>query len=157
MTATLDLAAFRERFRDWIDLGKVELAGQGKLDGRYRRQGEEYRAGVERVVPRSANRRSADDRENPARSDDDRRQDRRPVDGVGVAPVVERSFPSTRSSGETELTMSAQPGAAAGRARRERARVDCCSMSGRQHRLEGELKAKSSQRRMWTTDRLAWR
>jgi len=44
VSATLDLAAFRERFQDWIDLGTVELAGTGKLDGHYRREGGLYHA-----------------------------------------------------------------------------------------------------------------
>ena len=39
VTAAVDLAVFRERFRDWIDLGGVVLAGKGKLDASYRRQG----------------------------------------------------------------------------------------------------------------------
>ena len=46
VAATLDLAAFRERFRDWIDLGQLELAGHGRLDGLYKRQGQEYRASL---------------------------------------------------------------------------------------------------------------
>jgi translocation and assembly module TamB len=44
VSATLDLAAFRARLQDWIDLGTVELAGTGKLDGHYRREGGRYRA-----------------------------------------------------------------------------------------------------------------
>ena len=44
VSATVDLAAFRERFQDWIDLGNVELAGTGKFDGRYRRDGGLYHA-----------------------------------------------------------------------------------------------------------------
>ncbi len=44
MTGSVDLAAFHERFRDWIDLGEIELSGRGKLDGRYQRHGEDYQA-----------------------------------------------------------------------------------------------------------------
>jgi translocation and assembly module TamB len=47
VAATLDLAAFRERFRDWIDLGQFKLAGKGKLDARYQRNGLTYKAGVD--------------------------------------------------------------------------------------------------------------
>jgi len=47
VAAKLDLAAFRERFRDWIDLGQVELAGLGTLDARYQRQGPRYQLGVD--------------------------------------------------------------------------------------------------------------
>ena len=47
VAATVDLAAFRERFRDWIDLGQVKLAGKGKLDARYQRHGLTYQAGVD--------------------------------------------------------------------------------------------------------------
>ncbi|HEX3450640.1 MAG TPA: hypothetical protein VHS97_20465, partial [Isosphaeraceae bacterium] len=49
VAANLDLAAFRERFRDWIDLGPVELAGQGKLDARYQRHGSSFQAGVDAI------------------------------------------------------------------------------------------------------------
>ena len=44
VTAALDLAVFRERFRDWIDLGSVVLAGKGKLSASYQRQGQTYAA-----------------------------------------------------------------------------------------------------------------
>jgi translocation and assembly module TamB len=44
VTAAVDLAVFRERFRDWIDLGGVLLAGKGKLSASYRRQGEAFDA-----------------------------------------------------------------------------------------------------------------
>jgi translocation and assembly module TamB len=46
VTAALDLAVFRDRFRDWIDLGGIELAGTGKIDARYRRSGTDYEAGA---------------------------------------------------------------------------------------------------------------
>src|SRR5262249_38702155 len=36
--------AFRERFRDWIDLGATVLAGQGELDASFRRSGPTYQA-----------------------------------------------------------------------------------------------------------------
>ncbi len=42
--ADVDLAVFRERFRDWIDLGGVVLAGKGKLQASYRRQAETFDA-----------------------------------------------------------------------------------------------------------------
>jgi len=44
LAATLDLAAFRERFRDWIDLGPIMVSGQGTLDARYRRHGQDFQA-----------------------------------------------------------------------------------------------------------------
>ncbi|MFI5454421.1 MAG: hypothetical protein ACHRXM_03135 [Isosphaerales bacterium] len=44
LAATLDLAAFRERFRDWIDLGPIVFSGEGKLDARYRRHGQGFQA-----------------------------------------------------------------------------------------------------------------
>lgn len=37
VTATIDLKAGAERLREWVDLGDVELAGQGKVEARYRR------------------------------------------------------------------------------------------------------------------------
>ena len=37
VTATIDLGAATQRLRDWVDLGQVELAGQGKVDAHYRR------------------------------------------------------------------------------------------------------------------------
>jgi len=46
VAATVDLAAFRERFRDWIDPGPIALGGQGKLDARYRRHGQAFQAQV---------------------------------------------------------------------------------------------------------------
>ncbi len=42
--AEVDLAVFRERFRDWVDLGGVVLAGKGKLQASYRRQAETFDA-----------------------------------------------------------------------------------------------------------------
>jgi translocation and assembly module TamB len=44
VAATVDLGAFRERFRDWIDLGAIVLAGQGELDASFRRSGPTYQA-----------------------------------------------------------------------------------------------------------------
>jgi hypothetical protein len=46
VSATLDLAVLRDRFRDWIDLKSVELAGKGKLEARYQRHGGGYQADV---------------------------------------------------------------------------------------------------------------
>ncbi len=37
VTATIDLGAATQRLRDWVELGPVELAGQGKVDAHYRR------------------------------------------------------------------------------------------------------------------------
>jgi translocation and assembly module TamB len=49
LVAALDLAVFRERFRDWIDLGGIELAGKGKIDARYQRRGNDFQAGATAV------------------------------------------------------------------------------------------------------------
>ena len=37
VTASVDLAAATQRLRDWLDLGRIELAGQGKIDAKYQR------------------------------------------------------------------------------------------------------------------------
>ncbi|MFO0891837.1 MAG: hypothetical protein U0790_22205 [Isosphaeraceae bacterium] len=37
VTAAIDLGAGSQRLRDWIDMGRLELAGQGKVDARYQR------------------------------------------------------------------------------------------------------------------------
>jgi translocation and assembly module TamB len=42
--AAVDLAVFRERFRDWLDLGGVVFAGKGKLSASYRRQEDTFAA-----------------------------------------------------------------------------------------------------------------
>jgi translocation and assembly module TamB len=42
LEAAVDLAVFRERFRDWLDLGGVVLSGKGKLSASYRRQGDAF-------------------------------------------------------------------------------------------------------------------
>ncbi len=44
LDAGVDLAVFRERFRDWVDLGGIVLAGKGKLSASYRRQGDAFEA-----------------------------------------------------------------------------------------------------------------
>jgi translocation and assembly module TamB len=44
ITAALDLAAFRDRFRDWVDLGDVVLSGKGTLNARYQKDGERFQA-----------------------------------------------------------------------------------------------------------------
>jgi translocation and assembly module TamB len=44
VTAALDLGVFRERFRDWIDLGGVVLSGKGKLTASYRPQADSFQA-----------------------------------------------------------------------------------------------------------------
>ena len=76
VTAAVDLAVFRERFRDWIDLGGVVLAGKGKLSASYRRQGETFDAQGDRRAPRPAPRRAADDRADRARTGHARRERR---------------------------------------------------------------------------------
>ena len=45
VTATIDLKAGADRLRDWVDLGNVQLAGQGKLEARYRRIVNRFEAG----------------------------------------------------------------------------------------------------------------
>jgi len=37
VSATIDLSAATQRLHDWVDLGRIELAGQGKIDARYQR------------------------------------------------------------------------------------------------------------------------
>jgi translocation and assembly module TamB len=44
VTAAIDLGVFRERFRDWVDLGGVVLAGKGKLSATYQKNGENFDA-----------------------------------------------------------------------------------------------------------------
>src|SRR4051812_9798326 len=44
ITAALDLGVFCARFRDWVDLGGVVLAGKGKLSAYYQKNGENFDA-----------------------------------------------------------------------------------------------------------------
>ena len=37
VSAAVDLGKATDRLRDWVDLGPVRLAGQGKIDARYQR------------------------------------------------------------------------------------------------------------------------
>jgi translocation and assembly module TamB len=50
VNATFDLAAVRDRLRDWVDLGKVETAGQGTLHARYRREKAAYQLAADAEV-----------------------------------------------------------------------------------------------------------
>ncbi|MDR3621055.1 MAG: hypothetical protein P4L85_17015 [Paludisphaera borealis] len=50
VTATFDLAAVRDRLRDWVELGTVETAGQGTLHARYRREKAEYQLAADAEV-----------------------------------------------------------------------------------------------------------
>ena len=74
VTAAVDLAVFRERFRDWIDLGGVVLAGKGKLSASYRRQGEAFDAHATAELRDLQARRAADDRSIRPRTGHDERE-----------------------------------------------------------------------------------
>ena len=46
VNASVDLAVFRERFRDWVELGGIVLAGKGKMTVSFQRQGDTFDARV---------------------------------------------------------------------------------------------------------------
>ena len=153
VTAALDLAAFRERFRDWIDLGEIELAGKGELKATYRRQAEGYLAGAEAVF--------RDLRIGGLPVVQKVQRDELTLDAKIKGEATTSGWPrswqelSVRgSSGDAEATLAAQAGATA----------DALVVTGRastylnvaegRHRLEGELAAKSAGG-VWTADRLS--
>jgi translocation and assembly module TamB len=47
VVAVVDLGGGSQRLRDWIDLGRLELAGQGKIEARYRRVADRFEASAE--------------------------------------------------------------------------------------------------------------
>jgi translocation and assembly module TamB len=154
LEATLDLAAFRDRFRDWIDLGKIELAGKGKVDGLYRRQGDRYQAsanasfrelrlaGLPMVEKVARNELTIEGK----------------IDGPSTVsgwPVSWSALSIHGSSGDSRLNVSAQAVAVAGA--REIALTGRASipfeMADRQHRIEADLATRSS-RGEWTATML---
>ena len=153
VTATLDLAAFHERFRDWIELGGIGLAGKGKLEANYRRSGTEYQAGLDAEF--------RDLRLAGLPVVEKLERDLLKFDGklVGAAtsagwPISWKNLSAHGFSGDTDVKLSAQTGAlpdtfvVTGRA------STALTLAQRRHRLEGDLKAKSVNG-AWTADRLA--
>jgi translocation and assembly module TamB len=49
VSATVDLGAATQRIRQWVNLGPLELAGQGRIDAHYRRIANRIEAGVKSV------------------------------------------------------------------------------------------------------------
>ncbi len=153
VTATVDLAAFLERFRDWIDLGQVELAGQGKLVASYRRQGEDYLAGVDAAF--------RDLRVGGLPLVAKVQREQLKIDGKVGGGATPSGWPRSwkelslhGSSGDSDLKLSAQAGLAPGEYVVSGRASTPLNLDDGQHRLEGELSAKSA-RGTWTTDRLA--
>jgi translocation and assembly module TamB len=151
--ATLDLAAFRDRFRDWIDLGKVDLAGQGTINARYQRRGADYqtrasmafrnlRVGGLPLVEQIA-------------------RDQLTLDCKVEGPATPSGWPQwwrdlslRAASDQTDLQMQARLDNATGEIALEGRGSSRFVLDRRQHRVEGELRARSSQR-AWTAERLA--
>ncbi len=155
VTATVDLAAFRERFRDWIDLGQVELAGQGKLEATYRRQGEDYRAGVNAAF--------RDLQVGGLPIVEKVQREQLTIDGIVAGGATPSGWPrswkqiSLHGSDEnTDLKLSAQAGTTAGEFIVNGRASTSLNRDDRRHRLEGELMAKSAQG-AWTANRLTLR
>src|SRR5208337_4838095 len=46
VSASIDLGAATQRLHDWVDLGRIELAGQGKIDARYQRIASRFEIGA---------------------------------------------------------------------------------------------------------------
>jgi len=46
VSATIDLGAATQRLHDWVDLGRIELAGQGKIDAKYQRIASRFEIGA---------------------------------------------------------------------------------------------------------------
>ena len=153
VTATVDLAAFRERFRDWIDLGQVELAGKGKLEATYRRQGENYLAGFNAAF------RNLRVGGLPLVGKVQREQ--LTLDGKVGGHAMPSGWPESWKdlslhglSGDSDLTLSAQVGGTASDMVLSGRASTSLNLDNRRHRLEGELLAKSAQR-TWTTEKLS--
>ncbi len=153
VTASLDLAKFRERFRDWINLGEVELGGAGKIEATYRRQGDGYLAGVDASF--------RDLRLGGLPVVKKLQRDELTLDAKIAGAATPSGWPRSwkelsvhGASGDADGKLSAQAGAT----------VDVLNVSGRgsmslnvadrRQRLEGELTAKSANG-VWTADRLA--
>ncbi len=155
VNATLDLAAFRERFHDWIDFGEIQLAGQGKLEARYQRQGSAYRAGLNGAF--------RDLRLGGLPLVEELQREQLTLEAQIAGPATPTGWPESwkdlslsGASGAANVTLSAQ----AGSVRDEFVVVGRASTSvnlaDRPHRVEGELKAKSAHGE-WTAERLALR
>jgi translocation and assembly module TamB len=156
VTGSIDLALFRERFRDWIDLGAIELAGRGKFEGRYQRRGHDFQAqanaafeelrieGLPLVGKVERNLLTLDGN----------------VDGRASAsglPVDFKSASLRASSAPDELELKALADATSGDLTMSgRAQTDL-NASGRRGRLVGDWNV-SGNRRKWSADRLslAW-
>jgi translocation and assembly module TamB len=153
VTATVDLAAFREGFRDWIDLGLVELAGKGKLEATYRRQGEDYLASVNGAF--------RDLRVGGLPLVAKVQREQLNIEGKFGGGATPSGWPRSwkelalhGSSGDSDLKLSAQAGATTGEYVVNGRASTSLHLDDRQHRLEGELIAKSAHG-TWTADRLA--
>ncbi len=153
VSASLDLAVFRERFRDWIDIGNLELAGQGKLDARYQRRGHDFEAGATAVFH--------DLRIGglPVVGKVERRD--LTLEGSLGGPAAASGWPenwrsstltlrSDRSSGEIKAVHDMATGALAVEAQAQLPR----SADGRGERFEGELKLKWDGK-VWDGERVA--
>jgi translocation and assembly module TamB len=152
VTATVDLAALGERFRDWIDLGQVELAGQGKLEATYRRQGEDYLAGVNAAF--------RDLRVGGLPLVGKVQRELLTINGNVAGGATPSGWPRSwrelslqSSSGEADLKLSAQATPAPGEFVVSGRASTPLNLDDRPHRLEGELLAKSAQG-TWTAERL---
>ena len=153
VTATLDLAAFCDRFRDWIDLGKVELAGQGKIDARYQRQGADFQAGA------SAAFHNLRVRGLPLVEQIERKQ--LTLESKIGGPLTPAGWPRTwrelslrAADGQTDLTLRARLDDPTAEVALSGHGASDFIFDGRKHRLEGDVTAKSTPGG-WTAERLA--
>ena len=151
VTAAVDLAVFRERFRDWIDLGGVVLAGKGKLSASYRRQGEAFDAHATAELRDLQARRAADDRSIRPRTGHDGRECRgRPTRRAGRATGERRrSRPKATRPRPTSWRQTIER-RVAGPDREARADL---SFEGRHEHVEAELSGSGDQG-AWTADRI---
>ncbi len=152
LAATVDLAAFRERFRDWIDPGPIAIGGQGKLDAHYRRQGDVFNAQVSGAFRQLS------------------------VDGLPLVDKIQqdeltfdgklsgRTAPSGWPADWTDASFRAGSGQALVQAQAANDRAGHIAVSGRgqlpyqrngrHERVEGELKAQWDQK-TWEAERIA--
>jgi len=152
VAATLDLAAFRERFRDWIDLGPVVLAGRGKLDARYRRQGQGFQAQASGTFRQL--------RIDGLSLFETIQRDQLTFDGALSGRVAPSGWPMDWTGGSlrvrsdpAEVQLQVQKDSTGNLALSGRAKAQF-QWSGRPERVEGELKAIWDQR-TWTADRIS--
>jgi translocation and assembly module TamB len=153
VTGSVDLAMFRERFREWIDLGGIELSGRGQFEGRYQRQGQNFAAQAKSALEKL----HVSGLPVVGKLDRDLLTVDGKADGRASASGLPRAVSSASlhaASTPDELQLDVSEGAAAGHLKASgRGRTELALTAGRR-RLEGEIAAQWDNK-TWTAQRLA--